>query len=573
MRNPAYVILFLFHFLFLENALAQNSLYVAPSGNDANSGTSLSTPFKTIQKAANTAISGTTIYIKAGTYHERIIPYTTGTPANEIVMRPYQNEKVIIDAAGTTGWNIFTFYGQAYIRLENLIFQFNDNTAAAYQSAIGFGKNSHHITIKKCQFNNMRNPSSNGIVFWGDDTTSAGVHHVLIDSCDFGDVSFNMSNGIVLNGNIHDIMISHSRIHNCKSAAIICSGADSVSKKPMYDYVRDVVISNNKIDSNYNLVPGTYQSAVTINSCRNVVVDRNFIAENDMAISITANKLNTVSASHIVRNNYIVHNHQSGLNIGVYNTPIGGLVNKVKVLNNSLFQNASLGNSYEIACFPVDSLVLVNNLIYAGNAANFIYTDWKGSTSSYLVFDYNLFASPLAIPVAMNFVWDNQYCNGLGYYKSVSGQDLNSDFVLPLLVDESITSFNLHLFNTSPAINKGTMLWNADLGNFDYDGQGRINGTSIDVGADENWGDFVVPNVGNNVELNKEAEIMKLGPEGQWVFSQNLMNCQIYNESAQLVLELNNITEGDPLAFNPKGVFIVIASSPTNQVYHQRIIK
>jgi hypothetical protein len=155
MRNSACVIIIFFFVFLLGNAFAQNTLYVAPSGSDANAGTSLNAAFKTIQKAANTAVPGTVIYIKAGTYHERIIPYTTGTFGNEIVFKPYQNDQVIIDAAGTSGWNIFTFYGQAYLRLEKLNFQFTDNNVSPYQSAIGFGKNSHHISIKNCSFTNL----------------------------------------------------------------------------------------------------------------------------------------------------------------------------------------------------------------------------------------------------------------------------------------------------------------------------------------------------------------------------------------------------------------------------------
>lgn len=573
MRKSACVILFFLQLFLLEKVVAQTSLFVAPTGSDANPGTSLNSPFKTIQKAANSATPGTIVYIKAGTYHERIIPYTTGTLNNEIVLRPYQNDKVIIDAAGTTGWNIFSFYGQAYIRLENLIFQFNDNNVSSYQSAIGFGKNSHHITIRKCQFNNLRNPSSNGIVFWGDDTTAVGVHHVLIDSCDFGDAAFNLLNGIVMNGNIHDITISHSRVHHCRSTAILCSGSDSVSKNPTYDFVRNIVITSNKIDSNYNLNPGTYHSAVIINSCRNVLLEKNLIAENDMAVSVTANKMGSFCTKHIVRNNWIVHNHQYGLNLGAYNAPSAGIVNNLKVLNNTLFQNASIGNSYEIACFPADSLVIANNLIYAGNSVNFVYSDMKGITNLSIVLDYNLYASSISIPSAMNFVWNNQYCSGLGYYKSVSGQDLHSDFVLPSFVDETVPYSDLHLFNTSPAIDKGSNLWITDSGNSDFDEQGRVNGAAIDVGADENWGDFVVPNVGINSTDNSDNNFLQLGNNGQWVFTKNITNCKIYNESGQLYSTQSNITKGDALALYQNGIFILIGEGVDKQAYRQRIVK
>jgi hypothetical protein len=573
MRNSACVtVIFLVVFL-LGNAFAQNTLYVAPSGSDANAGTSLNAAFKTIQKAANTAVPGTVIYIKAGTYHERIIPYTTGTPGNEIVFKPYQNDQVIIDAAGTSGWNIFTFYGQAYMRLEKLNFQFNDNSVSAYQSAIGFGKNSHHISIKNCSFTNLLNPNATGIVFWGDDTTANGVHHVLIDSCTIGDANFSLLNGIVLNGNVHDISITHSHIHHCRSSAIVSSGADSVSKKPSFDFVRNLTIVGNKIDSNYNLTPGSYQSAIAISSCRNVTIERNWISQNDMAISITAVRLNSFSLNHLIRNNIICLNHQAGINIGAYSYPNSGWVKNVKVLNNTFFQNNTLSNSYELISFPADSITVGNNLIYAGTAVNFIYADWKGLTNLQNVFDYNFYASPFAIPSNMNFAWNNQFCTALGYFKSISGQELHGDFQLPNLVDETALTFNPHLFNNSPLINKGNAVWLPDAGSTDYDGQARLNGSALDIGADENFNDYDVPNVGISDDLINAKTSILVKRNGDWVFSHDFLAYAIFSSNGQLICQGSNAANGEVLKLKDAGVFVITGLDINQEICEQRIIK
>lgn len=73
--------------------------YVSPSGNDSNNGTSLSTPFLTIQKAASVAQAGDTVYIRAGTYRETITPTNSGTSSQKIVFQAYNNERVIISGA------------------------------------------------------------------------------------------------------------------------------------------------------------------------------------------------------------------------------------------------------------------------------------------------------------------------------------------------------------------------------------------------------------------------------------------------------------------------------------------
>src|SRR2546425_12511919 len=61
-------------------ALAQGggTYYVATSGNDSNAGTSAS-PWRTIQKAANTLNGGETVIVNAGTYNERVQIITSGS--------------------------------------------------------------------------------------------------------------------------------------------------------------------------------------------------------------------------------------------------------------------------------------------------------------------------------------------------------------------------------------------------------------------------------------------------------------------------------------------------------------
>ena len=58
------------------SGLAQaTTYYVSPIGSDSYNGTSLSTPFKTIQKAANSARAGDTVFVKAGNYPEFSLGY------------------------------------------------------------------------------------------------------------------------------------------------------------------------------------------------------------------------------------------------------------------------------------------------------------------------------------------------------------------------------------------------------------------------------------------------------------------------------------------------------------------
>ena len=74
--------------------------YVSTSGFDAYPGT-LALPWRTIQKAANTAIPGSTVYVRGGTYHERITVRISGSAsAGYVTFQNYPNETAIIDGTG-----------------------------------------------------------------------------------------------------------------------------------------------------------------------------------------------------------------------------------------------------------------------------------------------------------------------------------------------------------------------------------------------------------------------------------------------------------------------------------------
>src|SRR5436190_378817 len=60
--------------------------YVSTSGNDSHAGTSTS-PWRTIQKAANTLKAGQTAVVNAGTYNERVRIKTSGSPSSIITFQ------------------------------------------------------------------------------------------------------------------------------------------------------------------------------------------------------------------------------------------------------------------------------------------------------------------------------------------------------------------------------------------------------------------------------------------------------------------------------------------------------
>ena len=73
--------------------------YVSGTGNDTNSGTNVSAPFLTIQRAATVMIGGDICFIRAGTYRETVVPSASGYPVAPITFTNYNGEAAVVSGA------------------------------------------------------------------------------------------------------------------------------------------------------------------------------------------------------------------------------------------------------------------------------------------------------------------------------------------------------------------------------------------------------------------------------------------------------------------------------------------
>lgn len=78
--------------------LPATTYYVAPGGLNANPGTE-SEPWRDIQHAADMMVAGDTVYVKAGTYFERVVPRRSGSAGNFITYAAYPGQVVTIDGS------------------------------------------------------------------------------------------------------------------------------------------------------------------------------------------------------------------------------------------------------------------------------------------------------------------------------------------------------------------------------------------------------------------------------------------------------------------------------------------
>ncbi len=67
---------------------------VSTYGSDSNPGT-MQAPWKTIQKAASTLVTGQKVYVMEGIFHERVSVKNSGAPGSPIVFSAYPGARVV----------------------------------------------------------------------------------------------------------------------------------------------------------------------------------------------------------------------------------------------------------------------------------------------------------------------------------------------------------------------------------------------------------------------------------------------------------------------------------------------
>ena len=154
--------------LFLIGAVTVQAAtyYTATTGNDGWPGT-ISQPFRTVAHGVETLRAGDTLYIRAGTYAERLhhnsgLSWPSGISwTNAVTIAAYPGETVTLQpGAGTAVVSIET--AEQYIIFDGLIFD-AINTGA--ESGVQTMNGANHIRFQNCE---IKNSWQNGVMIgWG----------------------------------------------------------------------------------------------------------------------------------------------------------------------------------------------------------------------------------------------------------------------------------------------------------------------------------------------------------------------------------------------------------------------
>jgi hypothetical protein len=445
------------------------SYYVSTSGSDSNPGT-LTQPWRTIQHSMDVVNPGDTVYVRGGTYYERLTLKRCGTSNAWITFKNYPGETPIIDGSYVTdyGWggalvqigeNAFSdwsplpsrgFWGVEYIKFSGFTVQ-NTNIYPDSGRGVGIGTYfSRYIIIENCITKETGAPgiaNYNGMEYLtGTWDPQPHPHHIWI------------LNNTVINANSGSPKVGE---------ALSSSGCD-------YLYV-----IGNKIISNYEGISAGFGST-------NVTIANNDVASGGPDIYCDA-------GGHIDDTYYIYENYlhgENGLALGfeTYNNNPNGGTNKNFYIYNNIFAQTTyhgflaiwdpatttaykqniqiINNVFDVpgraidfnapySTFIWEDVIVRNNIIYGG---------WGGikisgtQPTSELTVDHNMFA------------WGGSS----DYY--------GSDYLIgdPQVVNRA--GDNYHLQSTSPCIDAGSSVGAPTI---DYDENTRPQGSGFDMGAFE----------------------------------------------------------------------------------------
>ncbi|MEK5115155.1 right-handed parallel beta-helix repeat-containing protein [Bacillus sp. FSL R5-0677] len=382
-----------------DNVISVTNYYVYPTGNDLNLGT-LDQPFSTIQKAANVAKEGSTIYIRDGVYNQKVRVTHSGASGAPITFQNYQDEKVILDGSKVKleDDGLFTIENKNYIQVKGLEFR-NLKSTKVNETPIGIyitGTGSyidirnnyiHHIEA------NVKDGNAHVIAVYGTSSSAQNnLNHIVIDNNEVTNLKLGLSEAIAVNGNVDSFEVTNNKVHDNNNIGIVLIGHEGVSPVAALDQARNGVVRNNIVHHNSSINNTSYNEysadGIYVDGGKEIIIEQNQSYENDLGIEVASEHAGKSASQITVRDNTISNNIMSGIAIGGYDSKKGYAENNT-ITNNVIYKNDTKDQeSGQIELnYDTRNNVITNNQIYASNSRIFISNNFSKNNGNKL--DYN----------------------------------------------------------------------------------------------------------------------------------------------------------------------------------------
>ncbi|GGM90222.1 hypothetical protein GCM10010967_23960 [Dyadobacter beijingensis] len=424
--------------------LRAEKYYVSPAGKDSNDGKSEARAFKTVQKGADVAGPGDTVFILSGTYDSKsgvlLNIQNSGTADAYITIKALPGHKPRFTASGNV-WNAVSING-SYVVLDGIELAGN-NANLTYEGAMA--AYNHHLSGGK-DYVSYAAFNTNAITIGGPKAESKFPHHVAVRNCRVHDFPGGGINAIQADYvTIEDNVVYNNAWYMmyAGSGISILTPFNSDRQTGYKNFIRNNVVSGNK-----TTVP--WIQLKRLSDGNGIIIDVNQHAYHHQdAAAPSADEAYT--GRTLVENNVSFNNGGSGIH--------SFKADHVDIINNTAYHNGTVMNYPDIFTNQCNDVSIINNIMYArdGGQCN---SKPKNPTETYAF---------------------NVYFNGQVGYMGEGDIEADPQFIKPS-TDRGSADFQLK--STSPAVNQG----NKKAGGFsakDILGIARPRGAAPDRGAYE----------------------------------------------------------------------------------------
>jgi NPCBM/NEW2 domain/DUF5010 C-terminal domain/Protein of unknown function (DUF1565) len=438
---------------------SSRQIYVSPSGNDSASGT-IDQPFRTVQRGLDAATPGTAVVLRGGNYSEPVTFNNSGTDGAWITLQSQPGERAVLGNTSVPKFSSFmTMTDKQYILIRDVTIT---NISGELPLALTVGGASHHIQIRNNTVTGIYGSIapyyfSRGISV-GNTRADTSAHDIIIANNEVSDMGNSLGELIAVSGNVINTQV----IGNQVSKINLAIGIDILGNYDGIDgpngFARDILVADNTLrDGSQKPENGFYSICLYIDGGQRVTMERNrvftcgynaqILSENGPSTQDDQGQYGVDNRDNIFRDNLLVNCLTSCLTVGGWASKYGSSDN-TSVTNNTLVSNGSV-----ITLNRSNGTRFANN-IFVNQGGGFIGGVGGANNVSY---SHNIWFGGGSNPTS----------------------DVNSLYIDPLLDGSGFRPLS-----GSPAIDRG----NSSVvsgGERDLDGNPRISGGSVDIGAFE----------------------------------------------------------------------------------------